>query len=361
MEAKVKYQALRNDLFYTEIKQEVNNYFESNKLSIKANRTMKFKAVTICSIMLFLYLLILLGQLSPFMNLVCLTLLGFSIVCTGFNICHEALHNAFFKSKKWNDRLGYLMDLLGPSSYLWKINHGRHHAYTNIHGLDGDIKDSPILRLCPYAPYKKAHKHQRISAVFIYSFFFLILIFGFNIVNIFGKKFSNNQTVKHPIKEVILFFAFKFIYALIWIIIPILVMGLSAQEFLIGYLFLNIVIGTFFTLVFIVAHNLEVVDFKESNDNTSISWAEHQIKTTANFNVGTFGRLILGGMNHQIEHHLFPNMSSVHYPKISNIIQDTCAKHDVSYHTNPSLWKAIRLHFDFLKKMSVPPQSTQNI
>ena len=356
MDTLFKFKKKEDDCFYKEIQEEVSAYFRYSKLSIKANSFMKIKAALLLIGVGSLYLIILLEKISAFLLPFALILLGILIISTAFNICHDALHNAFFQKSRKNRNLGYITDLIGPSSYLWNINHGKHHSYTNVHGMDGDIKDSSILRLCPYAPYKPMHRYQLVSVIFIYSSFFLILIYGLNMINITGRNFGNNQTVKHHPASIIQFVLLKLIYICIWIVIPISVMNLNFSQFITGYLLLNITISICFTLVFMVAHGTESVTFRRNDStNEEVSWAEHQIKTTANFKAKGLVNLLLGGLNYQIEHHLFPNMSSVHYSKISPIVQKVCKKYQIPYHVNPSFFKALILHFRFLHKMSLPP------
>jgi linoleoyl-CoA desaturase len=81
-------------------------------------------------------------------------------------------------------------------------------------------------------------------------------------------------------------------------------------------------------------------------------WAIHQLRTTANF--ATHNRIIswlVGGLNFQIEHHLFPKVSHVHYPKLSKIIRETCAEFNVPYQEYPRMWQAVVSHVAFLRQL----------
>lgn len=351
----IQFKNLKEDSFYNELKEEINNYFKKNNYSEKANTTMVVKSIILALMVASMYFTILFVNLDLIYQIFCLVMLGISMVGVGFNISHEALHNAYSSSKIENQLLGYSLDLLGPSSYLWKINHGAHHSYTNIHGVDGDIKDSKILRLCPHSPFHPLHRYQVITVVLIYAFFYLLFIYVLNTLNIFGIGLGGTRKIKHSRKEIIKFIFLKLLYIFIWIIVPVTILNLTPLEFISGYLILSVVIGSIFTTVFALAHTVEQADFPVQKFNEKHSWAEHQLRTTCNFKIKS--KLLehyVGGLNYQIEHHLFPNISSIHYPKISPIVKSIAEKHNITYHSSKGFFYSIQSHFKLLWTLSKP-------
>jgi linoleoyl-CoA desaturase len=82
-------------------------------------------------------------------------------------------------------------------------------------------------------------------------------------------------------------------------------------------------------------------------------WAIHQLKTTANFATGNrFISWWVGGLNYQIEHHLFPRISHIHYPAISAIIRNACAEFNIPYLEHPHMRLAIASHVRHLRSLS---------
>jgi linoleoyl-CoA desaturase len=352
----IHFKPLRQDIFYQELLGEVNSYFKQTGLSSKADVKMIFKCLFLLLLVVGCYLLLLVGNLGLMGKISSIIILGISVVGLGFNLSHEALHNSFSKKKSLNRFLGYSLDLLGLSSYLWKINHGAHHSFTNFHGADGDIKDSKIVRLCPHSPYHPFHRYQVITILFIYSLFYLLLIYVFNTMNMFGVGLGGVRKIKHTWTEVVKFVFLKALYIFIWLVIPIYVMDLSISEFMVGYLLLSVIIGLIFTSIFALAHTVEAAAFPIPIQGKNYSWAEHQLRTTCNFSAGNkFLELYMGGLNYQIEHHLFPNICSTHYANISPLIKKVAAKHNIPYHQTEGIGSALKSHYSLLWKLSKPP------
>ncbi len=96
--------------------------------------------------------------------------MGFGLAGIGLNVMHDANHGAFSSNKRVNSVIGKVLDLVGGSSAMWKIQHNiLHHSFTNIDGLDEDIDTPSILRFSPERPLKKVHKLQFIYAWFFYG------------------------------------------------------------------------------------------------------------------------------------------------------------------------------------------------
>jgi linoleoyl-CoA desaturase len=107
--------------------------------------------------------------------------------------------------------------------------------------------------------------------------------------------------------------------------------------------------------VFQLAHTVEHTEFPVPDAQTGKledEWAIHQLKTTANFATrNRFVSWFVGGLNFQIEHHLFPKISHIHYPEISKIIKQACQEYGIAYVEYPKMHHAVASHVAFLKQM----------
>lgn len=343
----------KQDPFYSELHQEVMQYFRQHGLSPKATPVIWRKLLFLLIAMVVLYYAVFFGPLSFSLRLPLALLLGACIAACGFSVSHEALHNNLSRHQRVNRILGYSMDLLGSSSFLWKINHGAHHSFTNVHGLDGDIKDSMWIRLCPYAPFRAPHRFQLITAVLLYASFYLLIVFVFNTLNILGRNFGNGERRRIPRRQLWAFVLFKLLYLLLWFVLPVLFGPLNSLQFLQLYLMAAAVAGLSFSTIFFLAHNVLEVKYDQAPATSQASWAEHQLRTTCNFKAGPLG-FFLGGLHYQVEHHLFPQICSAHFPAVAAIVQRVAAAHGIPYRSNKSLGRALHSHAQLLWRLSRP-------
>jgi linoleoyl-CoA desaturase len=156
------------------------------------------------------------------------------------------------------------------------------------------------------------------------------------------------------LREHLSFWGFKILHAFIFMVLPIMVVGFST--WVIGFLVYGLFAGFILSIVFQLAHTVEDTHFPQANPQTNKmedEWALHQLKTTANF--ATRNRFIswwVGGLNFQVEHHLFPRVSHVHYPEISKIIKKACNDFGFPYIEYPRMRKAVVSHVTHLKNLS---------
>jgi linoleoyl-CoA desaturase len=136
-------------------------------------------------------------------------------------------------------------------------------------------------------------------------------------------------------------------------VLPIYMVGFV--PWMVGFLIASMVTGFVISIVFQLAHTVEHTDFPMPEADTNKienEWAIHQIQTTANF--ATRNKVIswlVGGLNFQIEHHLFPKVSHIHYPAISKIIKQTCEDFNIRYMEYPKMTQAIASHASYLRRM----------
>src|SRR5690606_12214462 len=170
----------------------------------------------------------------------------------------------------------------------------------------------------------------------------------------FSQKMGSKGTVrKIELKEHFIFWGTKLFYVTAYLIVPMVVVGVF--ETLIGYIVAGFVCGYSISIVFQLAHVVEGAQFPEPNPESGKmeqEWAVHQVITTANF--ATKSKLVswfLGGLNFQVEHHLFPGISHIHYPQINKLVKETCREFNVAYLEHRTMWKAIISHLLLIKKL----------
>lgn len=286
---------------------------------------------------------------------------GIGMAGIGMGVMHDANHGSYSKNKKINDFLGKSIVLLCGNRLNWTIQHNvLHHTYTNIEGKDEDMDAGALIRLHPEQPPKKFHKFQYLYAPFLYSLLTLnwFLRKDFNQLKRYNKMGLLEEQGKVYKKEWVNLIFGKLLYAVVFLAVPIIFHPFSWYFVVLGFVAMHLVAGSLLSWVFQLAHVMEpTVKFSVNDKLDENEWAEHQLYSTINFSVNSkFLTWYTGGLNHQVEHHLFPNISHVHYPRISKIVRETAKEFDLPYIALPSLYKAIMAHFKYLKQLGVEPQ-----
>lgn len=350
--------------FAADVKREVDQYFARTGLSTKANFAMVVKTVTLLVVTFGSYFLILLTPWSAWIKLGLAVVMGFGFAGIGFAIVHDALHGAYSHRPWINKALGRLFDLLGANGYLWRITHNViHHTYTNIEGIDEDLTVSPLLRLSPTSPLRGVHRFQHVYGFLAYAGSTLFWVFSKDFKYILQRNLGPYQDIKHPRGEIVNLFVTKAIYYTWGLVIPLLVIDLPWWQILTGFVVMHLVAGFILGVVFQLAHVVEGPDFPAPDDSGKMadSWLIHEMRTTADF--GRDNRLLnwyVGGLNFQIEHHLFPKVCSVHYPAISAIVESVAKRHGIPYHAQPTLMSAVRSHHRMLRRFGPEAWAARN-
>lgn len=361
MSAKIRFVDTNRSEFFSTVKQRVEAYFQDNKISRNANSLMYLKTAFYLGGFLLFYGLIMSKQFGPLPMLFLAIGLGMFAAFIGFNICHDAIHGAYSSNPFVNKIFSYLFNLIGANDYVWSITHNYvHHMYTNIPGHDEDIEVAPgLLRLSPEDKVRKIQKYQHFYAFFLYSLASLSWVFRKDYKKFFQKKIGQMDNTNHPKSEVFKLFFFKGLYYTIFIVLPLIVLDITWWQFLIGFLAMHFAEGLVLGLVFQLAHVVEGTDFPYVNEKGNIeeAWAVHQMRTTANFARKSFwATWLCGGLNMQVEHHLFPKVCHIHYPKISDIVKKTADEFNVPYIENHTFAGALRSHYKMLKKFGIESQ-----
>lgn len=340
--------------FHSEIKRRINEYFQNKRKSPTGNFSLHLKAFLLVTSLLGIYThLVFFTPATVWAVLECI-LLGCVAAAIGFNVMHDGAHGSFSRYKWMNTLASSFANFLGASQHMWKMKHNViHHTYTNIHGVDDDIEARPLLRLCDEQPRYKIHKYQHLYFWAAYSLLYIYWIFATDYKKYFLGRIGPTPLRKMTLTEHISFWFYKLAHGFIFVALPIYMVGFT--PWLIGFLSMGLVTGFVLSIVFQLAHTVEHTHFPLPNDATGKmedEWAIHQVKTTANF--ATRNKVVswlVGGLNFQIEHHLFPKISHVHYPAISKIIRKACEDYGIKYLEYPKVRLAVASHVAYLRQL----------
>ena len=348
----------RDARFASEVKERVATYFQSRNLSQGANASMLLKAGVMLGLTFGSYGLILSNHFTPWAMLGLCVLMGIGIAGIGFGIAHDALHGAYSRRPWINQLMGFTFELIGANGYMWKITHNViHHTYPNIHGWDDDLEATPLLRLSPEAERRGFHRFQHLYALAAYSLTTLFWVFIKDYRYFLKRDIGPFLGKRHPRSEVANLILAKLCYYAYTIVIPFLVVKVAWWQFLIGFLAMHLTAGLILGIVFQLAHIVEEADNPMPDEAGSMdnAWMVHQMETTSNF--ANSNRLLswyVGGLNHQVEHHLFPKICSIHYSALGKIVREVAERHGVPYNHHETLRAAIGSHLRMLKRLGTP-------
>ena len=288
--------------------------------------------------------------------------MGLAMAGIGMSVMHDANHGSFSKNPKVNKVLGKMADILGVSSVNWIIQHNKlHHTFTNIYEHDEDVDGKGLFRFSPDAPLKKYHRFQHLYWIIFYNFLSLgWFVADFKAYFDYKKKKLNRVQGKKAVTEAMSMFGFKVLYLSYLIVIPILVLNVPFWWVLIGFLTIHCTAGFILSVIFQLAHVVDKFDVSHTREKveTYSEWAVHQVKNT--FNFATQNKILTwycGGLNFQIEHHLFPNISHAHYPRLRTLIKEIAVKHNVNYQEFKTFREALKSHLVFLYKLGKPQRA----
>ncbi len=349
----------KDNAFFQSLKTSVDAYFNDNNIKRTGDWRLFSKTFILVGGAIAIYLVLLMVQMTALPALLLTATLGYTMACIGFAVMHDANHGSYSTNTKLNDFVGLSINMLGASSYFWKQKHNIiHHTYTNVDGVDDDIAKSPIIRQCESQKWVPAHKIQYLYLTPIYALSTIFWVFIMDPKKYFSKKIYTTEAWKMSTKNHIIFWATKIYYVAVFIILPISVWGFWG--WLAGYFLMNATLGITLSFVFQLAHVVENTEFEhvplDESKHIDTAWAEFQIKTTANFAMDN--KIIswfVGGLNFQIEHHLFPKVSHIHYPALSKIVMAKCKEFNLPYNYYPTLAQAVASHFRVMKALGKNP------
>ena len=348
--------------FYETVIANVNAYFETNKISPYANAEMWFKTIVMVSLFFipFLFMVTGMAATSGWLFFLSWFLMGWGMVGIGASVMHDANHGSYSSKKIVNTTVAHILSAIGGYCVTWKIQHNiLHHTYTNVEGLDEDINNIKLLRFSPRQPRQWYHRYQYI---YVWPFYMLMTLFWMTAKDYMQILRYNNHNllIKYKVSlpqalfKITLYKVFYYSYVLV---LPLLFSGMPWYSVIGGFLFMHAVAGLALSCIFQPAHIIESSPFSlpvmsDGKMQMEDSWAIHEVANTANYAPKSrFLNWFIGGLNYQIEHHLFSGICHVHYRKLAPIVKATTAEFGMTYNVEPTFLKAIAVHVKMLKKL----------
>jgi linoleoyl-CoA desaturase len=340
-------------LFFDILRKRVDKHFSEGQINTHGNGKLYTKAVIQILSSIILYVTLVFFTPPAWIALVLCFLLGVNLALLGFNVMHEGGHQSFSKHQWINNVSAHFLNVLGGNAYFWKIKHNiNHHTHTNVEGMDSDIDVKPFMRLHEGQPRHGYHRYQHLYFVLLYGISYLAWVFYEDFLKYFrGSVSLINGPMKFTAWRHITFWVTKVLFVAVYMVIPIVVVGWL--PWLVGFLVITVVCGIVISIVFQLAHVVEGTVFFESKDEKQKQdWAIDQLRSTSNF--GTKSGLLhwmLGGLNFQIEHHLFPRISHIHYPAVGVLVKETCVEFGIRYNESRTLFSAVVSHIAHLRRL----------
>ncbi len=343
--------------FQLELRRRVEEYFRTTGRRPRDCRQMYVKTAILLAAFAVWYTLLVFVDQTWWQGLLLAVLLGLSAAGIGFNIQHDGGHQAYSNLPWVNKLMAMTLELIGGSSHLWRWKHVvLHHTYVNITGHDTDIDLGLLARLTPHQRRLPYHRWQHLYLWPLYG----LLAIKWQLLDDFRKLISgriSNQPFPGPKgRELAIFIAGKAIFFTMAFGIPLLFHSIGVVLFYYGVA--GLVAGMALSVVFQVAHCVEEAEFplpREETGRVEQAWAIHQAETTVDF--ARRSRVVAwltGGLNFQIEHHLFPEVCHVNYPAISKLVEETCREFGIKYSEHRSFRAGLASHFRWLRRMGTP-------
>jgi len=343
--------------FFQTLRDRVNGYFRDNNISRNGDWRMHLKTIALLCLYFIPFIIILLNVLPVWAVLIFYVAMGVGLVGIGMSVMHDANHGAYSSNATWNRIMGFSINLIGGHALNWKVQHNvMHHTYTNVYGMDEDIEDKPILRLSPEGKLWKIHRFQHLYAPILYCFATVtwILWKDFIALSEYNKEGKTQDLGHNPVSEFVILIVSKIAYWGIFFVTPLLLLNYGWWVPVLGFFLMHATAGFIMTIVFQLAHVVENTDHFQPNEEGNIEnvWAMHQMATTSNFaRKNKFISWFVGGLNFQVEHHLFPNICHVHYPEVAKIVKSTADEFGVPYLEYKTFSGALASHFRTLYRL----------
>mgnify|MGYP006284107397 CR=1 FL=1 len=352
--------------FMRELRERVSAYFEHNHISESGNARIVVKSLFMLALYVVPYVLMLTGMLvTPSGILAAWFIMGFGMAGLGMVVMHDANHGSYTASRHLNKWLGKTLYLLGGYPPTWRHQHNRmHHGFTNIDGFDEDIGPVEILRFSPHKRRRKIHRFQHLYAWFFYGLMTLSWVIMKDYKQLSGyRKQGVSLTSRNNYTLLFLdLISAKIVYYLLMLVLPVLLLPVPWYIPVLGFVIMHFVSGLVLGTIFQTAHVVPTSEYPlpDEEGNLEHNWAVHQLSTTSDFaRKNKVLSWLIGGLNFQVEHHLFPNISHVHYPRIAPIVEETARKYDLPYSVQPTFGKAVAAHFRMLRALGRKAEVTR--
>ena len=336
-----------------ELKEKVQAYLEGHDTPALRNQ-MYAKTAVILIWTALSYVGLVFWASSWLATMLLATSLGLAMAGVGFAIMHDANHGSYPAGPFVRRLLGCTLDLMGGSSYIWRFQHNvNHHSFTNVPDADADIDIGAIARLAPAQPYRAHFRFQHLYVWPFYSLLGVSWIVYADWRDFFGSAIGSNPFPTPKGVERWVFWGGKAAWVVLWLVVPLMVHGPGL--WFTALIWTYLVLGFTLSIVFQLAHIVGEAEFPQLEGAPAKSerdFFHHQLATTADF--ARDNRLLtwyLGGLNYQVEHHLFPKVHHLHYPALSKIVEEVCHKHKAPYYAFPTFRAALGSHARHLYRM----------
>ncbi len=343
--------------FQQALRARVERYFRMTGRSSRDNLRMYAKTAIILAAFATIYALLVFAASAWWQAVLLSVGMGVAIAAVGFNVQHDGGHGAYSRVGWINRLMAFTLDLMGGSSYIWARKHNvQHHTHTNVAGHDEDIELGPLAR---FSPEQRRFRHHRLQHLYMWPLYAVIVPkwnFQDDWTQLIRGRIGNHKMMRPKGLELVQFVLGKIVWLTLAFVIPIVLHPVWAV--IVCYLIAAGTAGIILSIVFQLAHVVEETHFPTPHPETGrieTPWAIHQVQTTADFARGNRAlSWFVGGLNFQIEHHLFPRICHVHYPQIARIVEKTCRQYGIRYQAFPTVRSALRSHYRWLREMGRP-------
>ncbi len=340
--------------FYVDLRRRVDEYFKSTGLPARGLMRMYVKTIIHLVAFAGIYALLVFVASTAWQVVGLSVILGLVVAGIGFNVQHDASHGAFCQSKGFNRFVAMSLDLIGGSSFVWRTKHNRlHHTSPNVPGRDDDIEVGLLGRLSPHQRRLGFHRLQHLYMWLLYGFLPVKWVILDDFVAVARGRIGPNRMNRPGLASFALLLAGKVTFLALALGIPLL---LHPWLTVLGcYALASLTLGVTLSVVFQLAHCVEEAEFPDGPADAAKDFARRQLAATVDF-AGNNRVLtwLLGGLNFQVEHHLFPNVCHVHYPALARIVRTSCEEAGIPYRSNRTFFGAIASHYRWLLKMGRP-------
>jgi len=333
----------------------------------RARRRLHLKALFIGAVLAVSYVVVVLSSVALPLRLAGAAVLVIALVAVGTGIMHDANHGAFSRRQWVNRSLAYTSDALGASSWLWRIQHNSlHHGNTNVDGFDADIALAPFARLTPSQRWRPWHRGQHIYMWPLYGFMAMKNLLVSDVVALVTGRMDAQPLRRRVTPAVVArIIAGKLLHVGWAIVIPLMFNPWWAV--LAFYLVCSWAVGFVLAITFQLAHCVDTVEFPGADSRRrGDEFTTHQLRTTCDIAspvpvLGALFRWIVGGLDHQIEHHLSPRLPHTVYPALARRFREQCSRHGITYRLHPGIWPALCAHTRWLRQMGSPIAATTGV
>jgi len=352
---KLKYESKdTTEQIFKQIRLKADQYFKEKNYKKSGNALLFFKILSMVLLLIPTYYAVLNsgGLLTTTLSYLAF---GFVFLMIGINVGHDAAHHCVTGNHKIDDFLFNLVyGLQGISGHYWQIRHNTsHHIFPNVIDNDTDLEAPGFLLLHPHQKAKAYHKYQYIYAPFVYMTFSLFFITIMDISFLFRKDQANLKFNGVPFVAIFKVIVAKLAYFTLWLIIPIIFSPAEASTIILAFIFMHFAISIFLAFTFFISHHVQEVNYVEAdmpNEVVHDAWTHHQVITTIDFSANSkLANYIFGGFNLHIAHHLFPEVSHIHYPALTKIIKETFSENNVDWYRSFTFFEGIGSHIRHLK------------